>query len=130
MKNLFVLFGLLLLVGCDQKEDMVDNPFAFKDEIQAIIAIGKGTEAENPLEIKNDDGIHLFVDAMQDAERYQGPVTDIGAEYELEVTYRDDSTETIYLWFFSNMAGLFEVNDEKYLLNEKAIPKLITMFDK
>ncbi|MBB4826823.1 hypothetical protein HNO89_004105 [Sporosarcina luteola] len=130
LKKLFVLFSLLLLVGCDNKEDVEDTPFAFQDEIQAIIAIGQGTEAGNPVEVKNADEIHLVVDAMQDAEIYEDPLSDVGAEYELEVTYQDDSTEIIYVWFFSNMAGRFEVNEVMYRMNEKAIPKLISLLEK
>ncbi|MCG3086664.1 hypothetical protein [Sporosarcina cyprini] len=131
MKKLFVLFGLLLLVGCgNNKVEVENNPFAFKDEIQAIIAIGQGTEAGNPVEVKNADEIHLFVDVMQDAERYEDPLSDVGAEYELEVTYQDDSTETIYVWFFSNTAGRFEVNDVMYRMNEKAIPEVRSLLEK
>ena len=76
IKKLFVLLSLLLLVGCNKKED-VQDPFAFQDEIQAIIAIGQGTEAGNPVEVKNADEIQLFVDAMQDAERYEDPLSGV-----------------------------------------------------
>ncbi|KAA0966251.1 hypothetical protein FQ087_08430 [Sporosarcina sp. ANT_H38] len=129
MKKLFILFGLLLLVGCNNKEKEEDT-FKFRDEIQAIIAIDQGPEPTDPQEIKNADEINIFVDAMQNADRYQGPVSDVGSRYKLEVTYKNDATETIDLWLFSSITGRFEVDDVKYSLNEKAIPKLINFLGK
>lgn len=129
MKKMLILFSLLLLVGCNNTEKEEDT-FEFKDEIQAIIAIDQGSEATGSQEFKNADEINIFVDAMQNADRYQGPVSDLGPRYKLEVTYKNEVTETIDLWIFSNTTGRFEVDEVKYSLNEKAISKLISIFAK
>ncbi|MGN7388779.1 hypothetical protein [Sporosarcina sp. SAFN-015] len=129
MKKLFILFSLLLLVGCNNKEKE-ENTFEFKDEIQSIIVIDQGSEAMDPQEIKKSDEINIFVDAIQNADKYRGPVSDVGSRYKLEVTYKNDAKEVVDLWLFSSTTGRFEVADEKYSLNEKAIPRLVNFLDK
>ena len=127
MKKMFVVFVLLFLVGCNDEE--VRN-FEFANEIQQIIVIGPGTNAEsNKKEIEKVAEINVIEDAMQNATLLSEPHTDEGPLYKLEVIYDDNSKEIIELWYYaSTNKGRFYMND-MYSLNEEAIPTLIELLE-
>jgi len=127
MKKMFVVFVLLFLVGCNDEE--VKN-FEFANEIQQIIVIGPGTNAEsNKKEIEKVAEINVIEDAMQNATLLSEPHTDEGPLYKLEVIYDDNSKEIIDLWYYaSTNKGRFYMND-MYSLNEEAIPTLIELLE-
>jgi len=127
MKKMFVVFVLLFLVDCNNEE--VKN-FEFANEIQQIIVIGPGTNAEsNKKEIEKVAEINVIEDAMQNATLLAEPHTDEGPLYKLEVIYDDNSKEIIDLWYYaSTNKGRFYMND-MYSLNEEAIPTLIELLE-
>lgn len=46
MKKIFLLFILLLLVGCNETVKTEEKTFAFPDEILKIIMMGQGANRE------------------------------------------------------------------------------------
>ena len=127
MKKMFIVFVLLFLVGCNYEEV---KTFEFANEIQQIIVIGPGTNAEsNKREIEKVAEINVIEDAMQNATLLSEPHTDEGPLYKLEVIYDDNSKEIIDLWYYaSTNKGRFYMND-MYSLNEEAIPTLIELLE-
>ena len=127
MKKMFIVFVLLFLVGCNDEEV---KTFEFANEIQQIIVIGPGTNAEsNKREIEKVAEINVIEDAMQNATLLSEPHTDEGPLYKLEVIYDDNSKEIIGLWYYaSTNKGWFYMND-MHSLNEEAIPTLIELLE-
>lgn len=101
MKKIFLLFILLLLVGCNETVKMEEKTFAFTDVILKIIVMGQGATSEvKRRTFEHADDIDRIKNAMQILTEYH---TDEGPLYKLEVIYENGWKDLIDVWYYEKL---------------------------
>ncbi|MEK5231737.1 hypothetical protein MHB42_08145 [Lysinibacillus sp. FSL K6-0232] len=120
----------LFLISCSEEEQPTEK-FQFTAEIDKVIVMGKGMKRELGRRTIDDTAdITIIQEAMHNASVSTRNHTDEGPLFELEVIYKDGSSETFGLkYYISAERGIFYTDSFYYAFNNQAFPAFMELFE-
>lgn len=151
-KSAIILFGIIMILASCSSEDKSfnDNENSKEKEridvakaINMITVTGNGlgyfSETENQQKegkvvFEQTEEIEVILKAIKGASSHSGPMTDEGENFQLLLSYKDDTSDTILLWLYPdrNTGRIQRENytGSMYLLSKEDVQSIVKLIDK
>ncbi|MBT2636765.1 MULTISPECIES: hypothetical protein [unclassified Bacillus (in: firmicutes)] len=147
-----IVFGIIMILAACSSEDKSFNDNENRREkeridvtkdVNMISITGNGlglfSETEDQLKegkvvFKQTEEIEVILKAIKDASAHSGPMTDEGENFQLVLSYKDDTTDIILLWLYPDRnSGRIQRENytgPMYLLSKKDVQIIVNLIDK
>lgn len=121
--RILLLCCALLLAGCNAP---APKSFTFEDNLSQVDV----TSIIPSKQLTSPDAIELFEAAMDEAPESEGTHTDEGPRHTVEITYADNTTSTVDIFYsVPQSKASFIVDATRYDVNEPHIDEFIQFFE-
>lgn len=151
-KSAIILFGIILILAACSSEDNIfkDNENSREKEkmdvgkaVNMITVTGSGlgyfSETEDQLNkekvvFDQTEEIEGILKALKGASSHSGPMTDEGENFQILLSYKDDTSDTILLWLYPDRnSGRIQRENytgPMYLLSKEDVQSIVKLIDK
>jgi len=151
-KSAIILFGIIMiLAACSPEEKILNfNDHSGEKEridlakaVSMITITGNGlgyfSETEGQLKeekvvFEQTEEIEVILKALEDASPHSGPMTDEGENFQILLSYKDNTSDTILLWLYPDRNS-GRIQRENYtgpmfLLHKEDVQSIVKLIDK
>jgi len=94
----------------------------------------EGQLKEKKVVFEQTEEIEVILKALEDASSHSGPMTDEGENFQILLSYKDDTSDTILLWLYPDRNS-GRIQRENYtgpmfLLHKEDVQSIVKLIDK
>ncbi|MBT2645002.1 hypothetical protein J7I80_22535 [Bacillus sp. ISL-41] len=151
-KSAIILFAIIMiLAACSSKENIFNDIENSKEKeridltkaVNLLTVTGNGlgyfSETEGQLKeekvvFEQTEEIEVILKALKGASSHSGPMTDEGENFQIILSYKDGTSDTILLWLYPDRnSGRIQRENytgPMYFLSKKDVQSLVELIDK